>query len=180
MDLIKRETSWFLSDEGKTAFEKCKNLEDRSIFIYSYLSSFASKALNKNSLLFRIAFLLADEIYTSNLPYASYPALLSPTENPYVAYAKNAKKVYGGIKDYCIFLSILHNICDPFNTNDWIYDQKLFEKNGYYDQLEELDSQFFENGDNVISGEAYNLESALRPVQVEIAWLFYLYKKEGK
>ena len=181
MELIKSDTKWFLSSEGKATFEDCKNLEERSVFIYSYLKTIAVESLEKDSFLFRIAFLLADSVHSSSTSYAAFPALLDASKNPFVAYVQNAKKVYSKEANYCILLSILHEIADPFNPNDWIYDQSLFANDGYIKKLKSIEKCFIEDSESLLVNEdVYEIDNALRDIQIETAWLFILAEKEGK
>lgn len=181
MELINNNSQWFLSTQGQTVFENCKNIEDRSVFVYSYLKTISAESLEKDSFLFRIAFLISDAIYNSNTQYSSFPEILNSDKNPFVAYVKNAKKVYSIEANYCILLSILHGIADPFNASDWIYDQSLFEKEGYVEKIKEFGKCFIENKNTVIVDvDDYAIDESLRFIQIELAWLFIFQKKEGK
>ncbi len=181
MELIKNNTQWFLSAQGQETFEKCNGIEERAVFIYSYLKTIAAESLEKDSFLFRMAFLLADAVHSSNTEYAAFPALLDGAKNPFIAYVKNAKKVYDQPANFSILLSILHGIADPFDTGDWIYDQAQFKDNAYVDILKNHDKCFIETSEaNLIGDEPFEIEEALRGIQIEIAWLFILAKKEGK
>ena len=181
MELINNQANWFLSEQGKKAFDNCKNLEERSVFIYSYLKKIAANSLNKDSFLFRIAFLLANSVHSSKAEYANYPELLDESKNPFVAYVKNAKKVYSIQIDYCILLSILHKLANPFDKDDWVYNQAFVESKAYIDKAKELEKCFIEDTQaRVIDNSVYDIDEALRDIQIEIAWLFILQDKEGK
>ncbi len=181
MELIKKNADWFLSAEGQKVFEGCKGIEDRAVFIYSYLKTVSCESLHKEEFLFRVAFLLADAVYSSKAPYASFPALLDGAKNPFVAYVKNAKKIYDTQATYCIFLSILHEFVDPFNPSEWIYDQTLFKNGGYIEKMKEKDQCFIEERISEVADDAlYDIDQELRFIQIELAWLFILSEKEGK
>ena len=175
MELIINDKQWFLSEQGQKSFENCKNLAERSVFIYSYFKSFAAESLEKDSFLFKMAFLMADSIYSSSAPYAKLPEFLDSAKNPFVAYVKNAKKVFGSQENYCILLSILHKTANPFKTNDWIYNHSLIDGKEYIAKLKETEKCFIEESEaSLIDGDAYNIDESLRGIQIEIAWLFIL------
>ncbi len=173
MDLIKKDSQWFFSPEGVESYQKLTTLEERSIFIYSYLRTIAVEALEKDNLLFKIAFLLADGVHASDLPYAKYPDLIDPKKNPYVAYLKNAKRPHSNEKTFCILMSILHEIANPMNTTEWIYDIKLFTENAYLNKLDELKHQFIEHDESyVVDPEVFSIDPSLSFIQKELVWLF--------
>ena len=129
MELIKRETPWFLSSAGCNAFASTKTLEDRSVFLYSYLKQIAPEKFDEDQTLFRTAFFLADAVMDSPLPYSTYPALIDPQKNPFVAYLANVNQYPGAQTVYYVFLSILHGLAMPIRQNDWVYEKRICRKN---------------------------------------------------
>jgi len=161
-----------LSESGGKAFSSLQTLEDRSIFLYSYLKNVSSKDFEKNQLLFKIAFFLADAILGSSLPYASYPDLLDPKKNPFVAYLTTAKLCPDTQTLYCIYLSVLHNIADPMNGNEWIYDEQIYEQGGMEAKLEELGRNFCEGAVTMPNPDVFEIDASLQLIQLKLIWLF--------
>ena len=84
MELLKRDSAWFLSPAGSKVFSDLTSLEDRSVFLYSYLRTVAKPEFEQDRILFKIAFFLADGVMGSSLPYQSYPDVIHPGKNPFV------------------------------------------------------------------------------------------------
>lgn len=171
MKLIQHDALWFMSEAGCNKFTSVKTLEDRSVFLYSYLKQIAKADFEEDQLLFRIAFFFADAIMGSALPYNTYPALIDPEKNPFVAYIKNADHYPGGKAVYHIFLSILHGIAMPAKQNEWVYDQQLKEPEYLEKKLEELGKSFFVAGLGMVSADAFAIEEPLQQVQLKLIWL---------
>ncbi len=187
MELITNDAAWFLSSSGKQAFDECKNLEERSVFLYSYLLRITEKNLRRTSqnniktFLFKMAFLLSNSISTSNTEYSSYPALIDANKNPFIAYISKVQEADNTEGVYCILLSILHGIANPYDNDSWIYDEHLFDNDPslgdakYKVKTEELGKKFIENlGGEIINTTAYDIDESLREIQAEIAYLFIL------
>ena len=107
MELLNFDANWFCSETGQKAYSAIKSLEDRSVFLYSYLRKIAPADFDEGQMLFRIAFFLADAVVDSKLPYSTYPALIDPQKNPFVAYLANVNQYPGAQTVYYVFLSIL-------------------------------------------------------------------------
>ena len=171
MELLDHDDQWFLSKPGCDAFALVKTLEDRSAFLYSYLRKIAPASFDEDQMLFRIAFFLAAAVMESTLPYNTYPALIDPEKNPFVAYLKNADHFPGGTVVYHIFLSILHGIAMPIKQNEWVYDKQLEEPEYLEKKLEELGKPFFTDGVDMVSADAFTIEESLQQVQLKLIWL---------
>lgn len=171
MELINYEASWFLSKPGCDAFASLQTLEERSVFLYSYLKQAARVNFEEDQLLFRTAFFLADAVMESDLPYSKYPALVDPEKNPFVAYLLNADTCPGIRTVYYIFLSILHGIADPFKHNAWVYNKQISDPEYLGEKLTELGKCFCEIGIEMPSVEAFAIEESLQTVQLKLIWL---------
>ena len=171
MELTKQSAAWFLSKPGCDAFNALKTLEDRSAFLYSYLKQIINVDFEEDQLLFRIAFFFADAIMGSTLPYNTYPALIDPEKNPFVAYLENTDHFPGSKVVYYIFLSILHSIAMPIKQNEWVYDQQLKEPEYLEKKLEELGKPFFVSGLGMVSADVFAIEKSLQQVQLKLIWL---------
>ena len=173
MELLKKDKQWFLSDEGSKFFAALNSVGDRAVFIYSYLKTFANEALDKENILFKTAFLLADEVFNSNFSYSAYPELLSEKINPFIAFIGNAKRGYTTEQIYCIYLSFVHNIADPFKKSEWIYNDSFFKEDKYVRKIDELGHLFVvPNEDMFVDAKAYECDEEYNLLQLEIIWLF--------
>lgn len=171
MELTKQSASWFLSKPGCDAFDAQKTLENRSAFLYSYLRQITKTDFEEAQLLFRIAFFFADAIIGSTLPYSTYPAVIDPAKNPFVAYLKNADHNPGGKAVYYIFLSVLHGIAAPMKLNEWVYEQQLEDPEYLEQKMAELGKPFFVAGMGMVSADAFSIEESLQQVQLKLIWL---------
>ena len=171
MELVKYEAHWFLSSAGCNAFTATKTLEDRSVFLYSYLKQIASEKFDEDQMLFRIAFFLADAVADSGLPYCTYPALIDPGKNPFVAYLSNATQYPGAKSVYYIFLAILHGLAMPIRQNEWVYDQRISDLEYMEEKLTELGKCFCASNVGMASADAFSIEESLQPVQLKLIWL---------
>lgn len=173
MELLKKDKQWFLSDEGSKKFAALSSVGERAVFIYSYLKTFASETLEKENILFKTAFLLADAVVNSAVEYGAYPKLLDETANPFVAFISNAKREYTEEQIYCIYLSFIHNIADPFKKTEWVYSDSILKEYGYIDKIYELGHMFvIPNPDFLINSEDYECDEEYNMIQLEIIWLF--------
>ena len=101
--LLDHEMEWFRSEQGIATFNNISKLEDRIFFILAFLKSVIRESdisnklyerfsdreskiadINKCSSMF--ALFMADAIYGSDLPYATYPDLIDPEKNPFLNY----------------------------------------------------------------------------------------------
>lgn len=162
MELIKYEANWFLSDAGCNAFASLTTLDERSVFLYSYLKQIAPTDFEENQLLFRVAFFFADAIMGSTLPYSAYPALLDPKKNPFVEYLTKATVCPGIQGLYCIFLAILHGTADCKKKDEWIYA----------DRIPEAYSRDFCGSETALADPAaFEIDESLQLVQLKLIWL---------
>lgn len=172
MELLKFDADWFLSEPGRRAFSDLKSLEDRSIFLYSCLKSMVSSDFDKDHILFKTAFFLADAVAGSSLSYGSYPDLLDPKKNPYVAYLVNAARCPDAQTLYCVFLSVLHGIADPFKKNEWIYSPDICDPDKMNAMLEKKGRNFCHGSVTTADPSAFEIDPALQIMQIKLIWLF--------
>ena len=171
MRLLNFDANWFCSTQGQTAYSSLRTLEDRSVFLYSYLKKITKADFEKDQLLFRLSFFLADAVAGSELPYSAYPALVDPAKNPFVAYLKNTTLCPGSRAVYCICLAILHGIADPFVQNNWIYQKELQDADYLEEKLSELDKNFVATSVSLADPDAFAIDAPLRIVQLKLIWL---------
>ncbi len=173
MELIKKEKSWFLSEEGGKTFAALDSVGDRAVFIYSYLKNIANERFEKNNIIFKTAFLIADAVYNSDIEFSQYPNLLNEQVNPFIAFLKNAKISYSNEQIYCIYLAFVHSIADPTKKNEWIYSEKYFKDKHYLFKCEELGHMFVMPNESLLPDmSAYKCSPKLELIQLEIIWLF--------
>ena len=162
MDVIERNADWFASEEGVRAFQTLTSKGDRIIFIYSYLKAACTSAVKTNKHLIRVAFFLEDALADSALSYAAYPAVIDCKQNPFTAYIIQITTAPTAKDLLCVFLSVLHGICDPLtHTGDMdtlAYSDKFYADNDL--PVLRLDPDLFE------------IQDDLQMIQLEILWLF--------
>lgn len=173
MELLNKETQWFFSEEGIRSFQALRSLEDRSVFLYSYLKTVANERLEKDNLIFKTAFFIADALYGSSVAYAEYPDVIDKTKNPFVAYLANLKEPCPLEVVYCAFIAILHGLVDAFNPSEWIYDRKYSKKDNMLEKLGETDHAFLPDGPAIVNPSIYEIDAGLEPIQLKIVWMFY-------
>lgn len=173
MELIKKERAWFLSEEGGKSFTALSSLEERAIFIYSYLKSAVNEGFEKENTLFKIAFFFADAVYCSNKPYSQYPAILNFQSNPFLRYLENADKYYGKEITYMIFTAILQGKADPTNQGEWIYNHEFLNSETLFEDLLEKGIEYLPaNSMDMVNPKAYQMEDSDKFLQLELVWIF--------
>lgn len=180
MELIAKPKSWFFSNEGQAKFSSLTSIAERAIFIFSYLRRFTINKMEVNNILFETSFLLANSVFNSQLPYHTYPALLDEKKNPFIAFLTKAKLSYSPKQLYCIYLSIIYDIANPFDENEWIYDAALFTDTSYMDKLCELGHPFLIPNELYLPNiKAYECDEMLKEIQLEIIWIFIKHLEEN-
>lgn len=88
------DTAWFFTEQGKNAYRKAATPADKTFYFYRYLCALAQpqeekqrKRSNREAL-FRLAFIMADEMDESSLSCAGYPAVLDENKNPFLRLVK--------------------------------------------------------------------------------------------
>ena len=171
MELLKREKEWFLSKEGTNEFCALSSLEERSIFIYSYLKSFVDASFD--NALFKISFFMADAVFESNVEYKEMPKLLNAQFNPFIYYLGRANFCPNNEVLFVIFSSILHNKVDVKNHEEWIYDKKLLKCKDFLEKISDFDAEFLPSGAfDMVDPEIYEVNSELGFLQLELIWTF--------
>lgn len=173
MELLKKDTAWFLSEEGSKRFAALDSLGERTIFIYSYLKTIANESFEKDKMLFKMAVFIADAVYASDVPYSKYPEILRADRNPFVAFLQNSKTFSGKEKTYIILTAVLNNKANAFDKSEWIYDREILDSNDLESDLEERKIEFLPGYTTMmIDPEVYNIDSKLKLLQLELVWIF--------
>ena len=168
MDVIHQPPEWFTSELALRKFASLTTKEDKTIFIYSYLRQVANQTFPSERLVFQTAFLLADEVLGSSLPYGAYPAIISPTDNPFVAYLVNGRYLNDGLT-LAVFLALLRSKVDHTNQSSWIYFKGNLEETVALAKQEDCD---FYNGDAFAPPrERYVIDDTLQTLQLKIIWM---------
>lgn len=123
---------WYLSDAGRKALAETKTTVELTDYTYHYLKSIvANKKLLEDEDLYRLAFVFADSMVSSNQNYAGKDNLLNENVHPFIAYFQKLKRNLSP-KNLCYeMLFILFGVVDPFNSAEWIYDNS---RSGYSDE----------------------------------------------
>ena len=160
---------WFLSDAGRKALAETKTTVELTDYTYHYLKSVvANKKLLEDEDLYRLAFVFADSMVSSNQSYAGKDNLLNENAHPFIAYFQKLKRNLSP-KNLCYeMLFILFGVVDPFNSAEWIYDNS---RSGYSE--EEYQAIAEEKGINFeeLLQKDYIGQEDIRFIMCEIIWL---------
>ncbi len=173
MELLQKETAWFLSEEGVRQYEALTALEERVLFLYSYLRTVSSEDMDREHTLMKMAFLLADGVSRSGAPYAAYPDLIRPEKNPFVAYVKNAKYVPECDKLFVIMMAILQDKVNPNNLSLWIYDRGVLDQEKFPRWLADQGMHYLPTSViDMVDPAAYEVDPSLEEIRTVLIWLF--------
>lgn len=173
MEVLQKETAWFLSDEALKQYAALSSLDERVVFLYAYLRTIAHENLEKGQTLMKIAFLLADGVSKADVLYAAYPALIRPEQNPFVAYVKNAKYVPEAPRMIAVMMAILQEKVDPRNGSAWIYDRDILSKDKFGLWLKDQGMEYLPSTSiSLIQPAAYAVDSVWEETRALILWLF--------
>ncbi|MBR7133676.1 MAG: hypothetical protein IKD04_09120 [Clostridia bacterium] len=173
MELIVKEKNWFLSEEGGKKFTALSSLEERTIFIYSYLKSTVNEDFDKKNTLFKIAFFFADAVYNSDKPYSKYPQILNPEINPFLQYLEKADEFYGNEKTYIIFTAVLQGKVNTANNDEWIYNNSFLKSDDFLDELSEMGIEYLPTHSmHMVDPQAYKTAEIDNFIQLQMVWMF--------
>ena len=170
MELLKYDASWFKSAAGQSYFSQLHTLEDKSVFMYSYLKKLAPAEFDKDQILFKTALFLADAVYGSALPYGAFPNFTDPQKNPYIAYLSTATNPPQPMVLWAIYASILHGTVDPVQRDSWIYQK--FDGDLLSEELKEVGCNFGFHPAILESPSRFDIQEELQLVQMKLAWFF--------
>ncbi len=172
MYIIDKEPQWFFSSEAKQKFAQAP-LEERTLLLYSFLHKTAGETINKKALV-QISLFFADALYESDLPYHGYLELIDKTKNPYLAYMMNLSRDVEPAVLFAAFLSILHGISNPLDSNDWIFSDGA-QKAESLDELCKQHGREFLELNPLFPVKPYDyveIDKNLIGIELKIAWLF--------
>ena len=81
--LIPNTREWYFSEAGHQAYIEASTIPDKTLFFYNYLCCISPQKKNPD-FLERIAFIMANSMDRSNLPFAGYPNILDKDKNPFI------------------------------------------------------------------------------------------------
>lgn len=191
--LLAKQREDFFAPESIAEYANLQTLEDKTLYILAYLArvwvekpSFVETEGDEEfryayigTGMFRAALFLADAVGNASLPYSSYPALIDPSKNPYMAYLVNLEvwgDPYCGEWDsfdeqpgmfYYEFMAILHGAADPFDEESWLY-----QEDGRLDAMEEADYDIYEDKTSFPDPRYYEVADGLKSLQLKIMWIF--------
>lgn len=174
---INHNAQWFLSADGVAEFEKITTLAERAIFIQAFLEK-TTDELKENKLLeherddakktnFRFALFLADAIYGSSLPYATYPALIDVNRNPFMEDWKRSK--YG----LTMMFSVMKYMLCEENKKLFGDQDKLSFKESLIREHKELGSEQFGKDAFIYLPDTsiFDVDPSLRSIQLKLICL---------
>ena len=161
MELIKTTSDWFFSRDAAAQFAQLGTLEDRAVFVYSYLKTVAQGDWDRDDRLFGMAFLMADAVYSSPLPYAKYPDLIDPAKNPFVSFVAKANGgAYSSENFLAVLLMLLHGKMEAFDASSWIYIQNQSEEDALEEKLQEVECPYLEKRIQFQNADEYAIVNA--------------------
>lgn len=156
-----------------STYANLHTLEEKTVFLYAVLQKLVHSSFCKDNTCFKFALFLADAVASAQLPYSSYPVLIDPEKNPFLAYLVNCGKNPGNRIVYYAFMAILHGIADPMKQNEWIYDKELMGSEELQAKLVELEHNFYdEEGPHMPNPLAFDIEEELTGLQLKLMWFF--------
>ena len=172
MNIISQHENWFSSAEGQQYFAKIQRRDDQIGFMYSYLLAICKNNSIKyeKQILFNYAFFLSDAVLTSGLSYSKLPDYLDCEKNPYLAFIKNSSEFDDEKKIYTYLLLINHNVVNPFEKGEWIYNKLSIIECA--DKVIELKHNVLPTQLPDVKVELFEVEKEKEFIQLEIIWLF--------
>ncbi len=171
MDVINQPSGWFRSEAGASAFAACSTLEDRIIFLYSYLKTVTNPKADEHHLLFKAALFFADAVLNSDEEYASYNNLVDPAANPFLAYLTNLKKHPGNEMIFVAFLCAIHGHADLANQTSWIYNPEDLYLADFNLMIEEK-TGFLPMTNAFVDPEKFHVPENKQMMQLAVIWLW--------
>lgn len=177
MDMIKQPTSWFRSDAGAKAFSACTSLEERIIFLYSYLKTVIPQKVDDRNLVFKTALFFADAVSASDEEYAAYEKLVDPAVNPFLTYLTKLSKHPGNEQIYCSFLGCIKGIADPADDSCWIYNPDDLDLSDYLLMIEE-ETGFIPMTNAFVDPSKFEVSKEKQAMLLAVIWLWG--KEDGR
>jgi len=171
MDVINQPSGWFRSEAGASAFAACTSLEDRIIFLYSYLKTVAAPKVDAQHFLFKAALFFADAVNNSGAAYAAYDKLVDPAANPFLTYITKIQKHPGNRNIFCAFLGIIHGNADPASEKSWIYNPDDLPLGDYLLMVEET-TGFLPVTNAFVDPEKFQTPESMQAMQLAVIWLW--------
>ena len=144
-------------------------MPDKTIFFYNYLCCVSPQKKNLD-FLERIAFIMANSMDQSNLPFAGYPNILDKDKNPFIRLAEDGFKSPENDKDFetAVLLAVLHGeneIEGYFSPLQKTYLKLTYSTDGTYSDIQKIER-------NIIWSGKCDEKNKLRhpPLSYEIAY----------
>jgi hypothetical protein len=148
--LIPRTREWFFSENGHQAYNKASTVPDKTIFFYNYLCCISPQKKNLD-FLERIAFIMANSMDQSNLPFAGYPNILDKDKNPFIKLAEDGFAAPENNKDFetAVLLAVLHgenDIESYFSLAQRTYLKLTYSADGMYSDTQKIERAIIWSG----------------------------------
>lgn len=171
MELLRKNKEWFLSKEGEEKFFALSSVEERATFFYSYLTLVLHSALQRNNNIFKLAFFLADAVYSSDEPYAKYPSILNESENPFLSFFANLDFCPENEVLFVVQMAILNGKVDCGDQEEWIYDKDFLISEEFLDHFVATDKHYYPSyALEMIDLSIFSKKK--ETLQAELAWLY--------
>lgn len=149
--LTLRTKEWFFSEAGHQAYDKASTVPDKTIFFYNYLCCISPQKKNLD-FLERVAFIMANSMDLSNLPFAGYPNILDKDKNPFIGLAESGFASPENNKDFetAVLLAVLHGENDVegyFSSAQKTYLKLTYSTEGTYSDIQKIERNIIWSGE---------------------------------
>ncbi len=136
------DVNWFMSTEGKRAYDQASTVTQKALYFYEYLRcvSKIEASVEASEFLQKVAFIMANSMDNSNLEFAGYPNMLDETKNPILALIKSDHYYDGRI--VADMLAALHHESDSDNylkPEKKPYLHLEYAENGQYSDMYKIE-----------------------------------------
>lgn len=158
--LIPRTREWLFSEAGRQAYNKANTVPDKTIYFYNYLCCISPHKKNLD-FLERIAFIMANSMDQSNLPFAGYPNILDKDKNPFIGLVENGFVSPENNKDFetAVLLATLdgeNDIEGYFSSAQKTYLKLTYSTDGAYSDIQKIERNIIWSGKCDESNKLHN------------------------
>ena len=148
--LIPRTREWFFSETGHQAYNRAHTVPDKTVYFYNYLCCISPHKKNLD-FLERIAFIMANSMDQSNLPFAGYPNILDKDKNPFIGLVEDGFVSPKNNKNFetAVLLAALdgeNDIEGYFSPLQKAYLKLTYSTDGTYSDMQKIERNIIWSG----------------------------------
>lgn len=148
--LISRTREWFFSETGHQAYNRAHTVPDKTVYFYNYLCCISPHKKNLD-FLERIAFIMANSMDQSNLPFAGYPNILIKDKNPFIGLVEDGFVSPENNKNFetAVLLAALdgeNDIEGYFSPLQKAYLKLTYSTDGTYSDMQKIERNIIWSG----------------------------------